>query len=50
MDLESTNGTFLNEERLDPARYYELRASDVIRFGSSTRDYVLLNADRASHK
>ena len=24
MDLGSTNGTFLNNERLDPSRYYEL--------------------------
>ena len=24
MDLGSTNGTYLNNERLDPERYYEL--------------------------
>ena len=42
MDLESTNGTFLNGIRLDPARYYELRRGDVITFGASTREYVLL--------
>ena len=24
MDLGSTNGTFLNDERLEPQRYYEL--------------------------
>ena len=29
MDLESTNGTFLNGERLAPARYVELREKDV---------------------
>ena len=42
MDLESTNGTFVNGVRLDPARYYELRRGDVITFGASTREYVLL--------
>lgn len=25
MDLESTNGTFLNGEKLEPLRYYELK-------------------------
>ena len=38
MDLESTNGTFLNDARLDAARYIELRENDVLKFGASTRD------------
>ena len=42
MDLESTNGTFINGVRLDSARYYELKRGDVITFGASTREYVLL--------
>ena len=42
MDLESTNGTFLNGVRIDPARYYELKKGDVLTFGASTREYVLL--------
>ncbi|KAL3777081.1 hypothetical protein ACHAW5_003050 [Stephanodiscus triporus] len=42
MDLESTNRTFLNGIRLDPARYYELKRGDVITFGASTRKYLLL--------
>lgn len=42
MDLESTNGTFINGDRLDSARYYELKRGDVITFGASTREYVLL--------
>jgi smad nuclear-interacting protein 1 len=44
MDLESTNGSFLNGVRIDTARYYQLRKGDVLRFGSSTREYVLLAA------
>lgn len=43
MDLESTNGTFLNGERMATARYIELRATDVVRFGESTREYVLVH-------
>jgi smad nuclear-interacting protein 1 len=42
MDLESANGTFLNEARLEAARYVELRAGDRVRFGGSTREYVLM--------
>lgn len=42
MDLESTNGTFLNGERMDSARYYELKHGDVVKFAGSTRDYVIM--------
>ncbi|CAN0410620.1 unnamed protein product [Ascophyllum nodosum] len=47
MDLESTNGTMLNGTRLEPARYIELKEKDVVRFGQSTREYVLLH-DKSS--
>lgn len=43
MDLGSVNGTFLNGERLEPQRYYELLEKDTLRLGSSSRDYVLLH-------
>jgi len=45
LDLESTNGTFLNGERIEPARYIELFEKDVIKFGESTREYVMLKED-----
>ncbi|GJJ08798.1 hypothetical protein Clacol_003017 [Clathrus columnatus] len=45
IDLESTNGTFVNSEEIPPARYYELRTGDVIKFGLSTKEYVLLHED-----
>lgn len=48
MDLESVNGTFLNGERIEPARYYEIRERDVLKFGMSTREYVLLHAGSAN--
>ncbi|XP_078164169.1 uncharacterized protein LOC144559099 isoform X1 [Carex rostrata] len=47
MDLESTNGTFVNDNRLEPRRYYELMEKDTIRFGNSSREYVLLHENSA---
>lgn len=43
MDLGSTNGTFLNGERMEPARYYELLDQDSVKFGNSSRDYMLVH-------
>ncbi|KAM4756169.1 smad nuclear interacting protein 1-like [Cyanocitta cristata] len=43
IDLGSGNGTFLNNQRIEPQRYYELREKDVLRFGFSSREYVLLH-------
>jgi smad nuclear-interacting protein 1 len=42
MDLGSTNGTYLNGERIEAERYYELLEKDMIKFGNSSREYVLL--------
>jgi len=47
IDLESTNGTLVNDETIPAARYYELKAGDVVKFGLSTKEYVLLH-DEAS--
>ncbi|XP_059166358.1 smad nuclear-interacting protein 1-like [Physella acuta] len=43
IDLDSANGTFLNNEKIDARRYYELREKDVLKFGFSTREYVVLH-------
>ena len=45
LDLESTNGTFLNGQRVPAARYMELRPMDVLKFGSSSREFVLMHDD-----
>lgn len=42
IDLNSTNGTHLNGERIDSERYYELLNQDLIKFGNSSREYVLM--------
>lgn len=43
IDLESANGTFLNNKKIDGRKYYELMEKDVIKFGFSSREYVLLH-------
>ncbi|KAK3786757.1 hypothetical protein RRG08_000962 [Elysia crispata] len=43
IDLESANGTYLNGEKVEASRYYELREKDVIKFGFSSREYVVLH-------
>ncbi len=42
IDLESANGTSLNKEEIPPSRYLELRDKDMLQFGHSTREYVLM--------
>ncbi|KAM8869880.1 smad nuclear-interacting protein 1 isoform 2-T2 [Spinachia spinachia] len=43
IDLASGNGTYLNNQRIEGQRYYELKEKDVIKFGFSSREYVLLH-------
>lgn len=47
MDLESANGTFLNGKKVEPRKYYELFEKDVLKFGFSSREYVLLHENSA---
>lgn len=42
LDLESANGTRLNGEVVPDRRYLELRPKDVVKFGDSTREYVVI--------
>ncbi|CAH7673414.1 SMAD/FHA domain-containing protein [Phakopsora pachyrhizi] len=42
IDLESANGSFVNGEKVPESRYYELQQGDVIKFGFSTREFVLI--------
>jgi smad nuclear-interacting protein 1 len=42
IDLDSANGTLLNKEEVPPSRYLELRNEDMVQFGHSTREYVLM--------
>lgn len=42
IDLESANGTRVNGERVPERQFFELRNGDVVTFGDSTREYVLM--------
>lgn len=50
MDLESSNGVRINQSLIPPARYVELAPHDVIQFGFSSREYVLLYEEMISNK
>lgn len=42
LDLESSHGTFLNDEKISSARYVECHSGDVVKFAESSREYVLI--------
>ena len=42
IDLESANGTKVNGEKIPERRFVELMSGDVLAFGDSTREYVLI--------
>ena len=42
IDLDSANGTMVNGEKIPSSRYLELRDKDMVQFGLSTREYVLM--------
>lgn len=45
IDLEAANGTFVNGQKIDSKRYVELFERDVVKFGFSSREYVLLHEE-----
>ncbi|KAL4952757.1 SMAD/FHA domain-containing protein [Aspergillus filifer] len=42
IDLESANGSTVNGDPIPGGRYIELRDKDMLKFGNSTREYVLM--------
>ena len=45
LDLESSNGTFLNGKRIEAKRFYQIESKDCLKFAYSTREYVILKAN-----
>lgn len=43
IDLDSANKTKLNNETIEPRRYHQLLEKDVIKFGFSSREYVVMH-------
>ena len=43
LSTDSANGTFVNNKKVEPRRYLELLERDVVKFGFSQREYVLLH-------
>lgn len=43
IDLGSANGTFINNVKMEKQKYHELLERDVIKFGFSSREYVVLH-------
>merc|ERR1711974_31092 len=43
MDLISANGTFVNNQKIEPQKFVQLLEKDVLKFGFSSREYVLLH-------
>lgn len=46
IDLESANGSMLNSKKIPDSRYLELKDKDLIQFGQSTREYVIMLAPK----
>jgi len=42
IDLDSANGTRVNGEGVEGRRYVEVMSGDVVTFGESTREYVVM--------
>ena len=42
LDLQSAQKTFVNGEEIEDSRYFELREKDLIKFGASSREYVVM--------
>jgi len=49
MDLGSTNGTYLNGTRIDDSRYIQLLEKDILKFGFSSREFVLIHEGSAGN-
>lgn len=45
IDLESTNKSYVNDKEIPESRYYELISGDTLKFGDSTREYVILQEE-----
>lgn len=45
LDLKSTNGTFINENKIESGKYIKLNNFDVINLGQSKTDFIIANSN-----
>lgn len=43
MDLDSKYGTYINDQKIESRRYYELYEKDSLKFGHFPNEYILLH-------
>lgn len=46
IDLDSTNGTFINDKQIPTSRYVQVLPKDVLSFGDLSTDYVVVREDK----
>lgn len=44
IDLNSTNSTLLNNFKLEPQKYHQLKHKDLLNFGDLKIDFVVINS------
>ncbi|KAL9081571.1 MAG: hypothetical protein Q9159_007249 [Coniocarpon cinnabarinum] len=42
LDLDSSNGTFVNDEKVTPSTYVQCLSGDIVKFADSEREYVVM--------
>lgn len=45
IDLDSTNGTFINDKQIPTSRYVQVLPKDVLSFGDLSTDYVVVREE-----
>ena len=43
--MDSAHGTIVNKQRIPPQHFTKLRVGDQLKFGESTRTYILLGPE-----
>lgn len=50
IDLDSKNSSFLNQQKIECARYYEIKTKDILKFGASQIELVAIKGDRLRYR
>ena len=50
IDLDSKKGTFLNDKKIEPARFVQLKNKDIVTFGALVDEFVLVKGEKITHQ